>query len=474
MKLIKSNSSKQNEPPSPRPMKKYVFTTVIFSSIFAISSQYAESSVDVTGEGPNLSPRITQAQVVSWPLPNIQKNGVRIFSTPFNFHDGFGDGPVGPGDTLDEGRRPTLQLNGTFLRVNGLDSQTCAECHFIKSNSTIPFTFRLGGTAGGSANVLLKPTSINAETGNFNGRFINSPILFGVGGIELCAKEMTLELQELKQKAVENPGYIIELTTKGVFFGSILADGDGYIDTSDVEGIDDDLIVRPFGRKGQFATTREFDVGALRFHFGMEPSEAVGLETDNDEDGVINEITVGELSALNIWIATRPAPTALVLNEKARRGFEIFNEIGCTYCHRPVLQTNSRKLTFSFPEVAEDPTQNVFYEVDLVKISGFVPNKQGGIAVPLFADLKRHNMGLDLKENFHLANDEVNTEFTTARLWGVADSGPYLHDGRALTITEAILMLGGEAQAARDSFAALSQADVNAVLTFLYSLRAPN
>ena len=99
---------------------------------------------------------------------------------------------------------------------------------------------------------------------------------------------------------------------------------------------------------------------------------------------------------------------------------------------------------------------------------------QEGIEVPLFADLKRHDMGDDLKENFHLADKEVNAEFTTARLWGVADSGPYLHDGRALTITEAILMLGGEAQAASDYFAALSQAAQNAVLAFLYSLRAPN
>jgi CxxC motif-containing protein (DUF1111 family) len=206
----------------------------------------------------------------------------------------------------------------------------------------------------------------------------------------------------------------------------------------------------------------------------MEPTEAVGLDTDNDEDGVINEITVGELSALNIWVATRQAPTALALKGEAKRGFELFNEIGCIDCHRPTLQTNSRKLTFSFPEVAEDPTRNVFYEVDLIQTSGFRPNMQDGIEVPLFADLKRHDMGDGLKENFHLANYQVNAEFTTARLWGVADSGPYLHDGRALTITEAILMLGGEAQAARDKFAALSQAEMNAVLAFLYSLRAPN
>jgi hypothetical protein len=454
-------------------MKKFILFTAIFFSMFAVTSPNAKSIVSVTGEGPNLKPRITQAQVVSWPLPKIQKNGVRIFATPFNFHDGFGDGLYDSSAPIDDGGRPTLQLNGTFLRVNGLDGQTCAECHFIKSNSTIPFTFGLGGTVGGGANVLLKPTLIDTENGAFDGRFINSPILFGVGGIELAAKEMTLELQELKQKAIDNPGSNIDLITKGVDFGTIVADGGGNIDKSNIEGIDDDLVVRPFGRKGQFTSTREFDVGALRFHFGMETVEDVGLDIDHDEDGVFNEITVGEMSALNIWVATRPRPRALMFKKEARRGFKLFKEIGCTYCHIPTLQTNSRKLTFSFPEVAEDPNQNVFYEVDLVKASRFKPNRQGGIEVPLFADLKRHYMGPDLAEDFHDASNDVNAQFTTARLWGVADSGPYLHDGRALTITDAILKLGGEAQPYRVNFVNLSDAEKNAVLAFLYSLRAP-
>jgi hypothetical protein len=350
MKSISQNLGVRFEVRRPRPMKKFVLFTVIFFPMFAVASLYAKSIVSVSDEGPNLKPRITQDQVVSWPLPEIQKNGVRIFSAPFNLHDGFGDGPYDFSASIEEGERPTLQLNGTFLRVNGLDGQTCAECHFIKSNSTIPFTIGLGGTAGGGANVLLKPTWIDAETGDFNGRLINSPILFGAGGILLAGKEMTIELQELKQEAIDSPGSIISLITKEVFFGTIVADGDGHLDTSNVEGIDDDMVVRPFGRKGQFTTTREFDVGALRFHFGMEPIEDVGLDVDNDGDGVINEISVGELSALNIWVATRPKPRALVLNKEAIKGFELFNNIGCAHCHKSTLQTNSRKLTFSFPE----------------------------------------------------------------------------------------------------------------------------
>ena len=92
----------------------------------------------------------------------------------------------------------------------------------------------------------------------------------------------------------------------------------------------------------------------------------------------------------------------------------------------------------------------------------------------LFADLNRHYMGPALAEEFHLLNDEMNNEFTTACLWGVGDSEPCLHDGRALTITEAILMLGGPAQAASDNFDALSQEDMNAVPAFLFSLRTPH
>ena len=59
-------------------------------------------------------------------------------------------------------------------------------------------------------------------------------------------------------------------------------------------------------------------------------------------------------------------------------------------------------------------------------------------------------------------------------LWGIADTAPYMHDGRALTITEAILAHGVEGQAARDAFAALDQASQIDLLTYLDTLRAPS
>jgi CxxC motif-containing protein (DUF1111 family) len=79
-------------------------------------------------------------------------------------------------------------------------------------------------------------------------------------------------------------------------------------------------------------------------------------------------------------------------------------------------------------------------------------------------------MGLGLKETF---GHPLDDQFVTARLWGIADTAPYMHDGRATTLTEAILLHGGEALAVRNSFDALSDIHKIAVLTFLRTLRTP-
>ncbi|HXV77004.1 MAG TPA: di-heme oxidoredictase family protein, partial [Candidatus Polarisedimenticolaceae bacterium] len=50
----------------------------------------------------------------------------------------------------------------------------------------------------------------------------------------------------------------------------------------------------------------------------------------------------------------------------------------------------------------------------------------------------------------------------------------YLHDGRATTLTEAILAHGGEAEGARDGFASLTDSAKADVLIFLRTLRTPD
>jgi hypothetical protein len=439
---------------------------------------------EVPGEAPALgADRITQADIAHGrrSLDEIRAAGLRMFTTPFNKLDGYGDGTFNPDkDTLQPGHRPTLQGNGTFLRVNGLDAQTCLECHFIVSNATIPARMGIGGVGGANSNAIIQPTEIDPAGLNeldgvagFNGRFANPPFLFGAGGVELLAAEMTMDLQALAQQAQASPGEVIELHSKGVSFGSVVWRGNS-LDTRDVEGVDPDLVVRPFGRKGEFSTIREFDLGALQFHFGMQPVEVVGAEVDADGDGVTNEALVGELSALSIFLATLESPQTGALSPVARRGEDRFREVGCADCHIPALETRNTELGLRFPEVPTDPLANVFFQVDLTaKPVAFRANGSGGVTVPLFSDLKRHDMGPGLAESFALASDSQNREFVTARLWGIADTAPYLHDGRATTLTEAILLHGGEAQQARDAFAALGAEEQVELLEFLRTLRTP-
>jgi hypothetical protein len=450
--------------------------TVVALLGLAASIAQAETPA-MPGESPTLTPRIEQTDLSDMPLREIIQHGRRIFSTPFNVLDGLGDGPIDPADPTAFGGRPTIDDNGMFLRINGLDSQTCNECHSIVSNATRPPLLGIGGVGSVSTNAFFRVTGVDVVDTRNNGfaevdggRFINPPFLFGSGGVEALGKEMTRDLQTLTQHALANPNSVVPLVSKGVSFGAISSDGTD-LDYSELEGIDEDLVVKPFGRKGEFATVRSFDIEALQFHLGIQAVELVGEGVDDDGDGVANEITEGELSALHVHNVTLPRPVERHTTDETRAGSQLFANIGCADCHVPELRTDSRYLPVSFPEVETDPTQNVYLVIDLTKqLPGFRRHRGEGVRVRLFSDLKRHDMGPGLAES---AGFELDPLFITARLWGVADTAPYLHDGRATTLTEAILFHGGEAQAARDIFNALSDDDRIELLSFLRSLETP-
>jgi CxxC motif-containing protein (DUF1111 family) len=78
-------------------------------------------------------------------------------------------------------------------------------------------------------------------------------------------------------------------------------------------------------------------------------------------------------------------------------------------------------------------------------------------------------MGGELAEPIDEVGSGAQT-FMTAELWGVGSTPPYLHDGRATTLTEAIVAHAGEARSARDAFVAQSPTDQDNVIAFLNSL----
>lgn len=431
-------------------------------------------------DGPALpQPRLSHTQLTNgtYSLKEIRRRGLEIFNTPFNHQDGHGDGPMNPLDPSMFGGRPTT--NGTWLRINGLDSQTCQECHAFVSMATVPPTLGIAGVAGIANTAFPLTTRIDADDtdGNLladvNGRLINPPFLYGSGGIELAGKEMTEDLQKLKADAQANPGTVVQLVTKGVSFGSISYDTVTGFDTTQVQGIEVDLVVRPFGRKGEFSSIRKFDVGALQFHMGMQATELVGVGVDADGDGVFDEATDGELTALHVFGTNLEKPTEVGANRAdVQHGRSLFAQAGCTMCHVPALETHSRFLDYAYPEVETDPSQNVYLSADMTKAPRFDKNHMGGITVPAYSDLKRHDMGPALAET--TGHPNIDPFFITPRLWGITDTGPYLHDGRAMTLRRAIEMHGGEGQFAADNFANLNPFDQKDLLQFLNSLRTPD
>jgi cytochrome c5 len=310
--------------------------------------------------------------------------------------------------------------------------------------------------------------------------------MFGSGLIELLAREMTTDLHAIRDEALEaaqesDQPVPAELVTKGVRFGSITAHSSGFIDTTLVEGVDYDLIIRPFHQKGVVTSLRAFTNNALNHHHGLQNYERTGAGKDPDGDGVKNEITPGDSTALVVFQATLPTPIQLLPNTKNARavvtkGEQLFTSIGCAVCH--VQEMPLRSLIFTEPGPYNSgsdlgPGQvDALLEFDLADFSPDFPrNSDGDYLIPVFTDLKRHKMGPDLN-NEVLEQDDVPTdEWLTRKLWGFASEPPFLHHGRATLISEAVEAHGGASQPARDAFTNLSEEDRNSLIEFLKTLQ---
>jgi CxxC motif-containing protein (DUF1111 family) len=85
--------------------------------------------------------------------------------------------------------------------------------------------------------------------------------------------------------------------------------------------------------------------------------------------------------------------------------------------------------------------------------------------VPLYSDLLLHHMGM-LGDGIVQAQAGAD-EMRTAPLWGLRARPPYLHDGRAQTVLEAILMHGGEATIIVQRFSGLPASEQQDIIAFL-------
>jgi hypothetical protein len=331
----------------------------------------------------------------------------------------------------------------------------------------------------------------------------------GSGAIEMLAREMTVDLQALRQFAMSKArqfggDYAVSLVTKGVSFGQLIARPDGSVDASKVEGVDPDLIIKPFHQKGVVNSVRVFTVNAYNHHHGMQAVERFGvgqkdsrgnvITTDDfDEDGVPDELTVGDITAATIFQAAMNIPGRVIPSDPARRaaarsGESLFSEVGCAECHRPALPLESS--LFSEPNPFNPPgnlrPQDVQRQI-VFDLARNIPgprlergeNGKRAAVVRAYTDLKRHVI-CDETDPF-FCNERVvqsgvpTDQFITRKLWDVGNTAPYGHRGDLTTITEAILHHAGEARPQRERFAALPKELQNEIVEFLKQLQVlPN
>jgi CxxC motif-containing protein (DUF1111 family) len=156
-------------------------------------------------------------------------------------------------------------------------------------------------------------------------------------------------------------------------------------------------------------------------------------------------------------------PTTTSFAEDFQRGRKEFHDLGCTGCHVPMMVLESPMLVAEgLPpiDLSENMRQpGLRYDASL-----------GGYPVWLFSDLKRHDMGRANAAR-HVQRGVALQQYLTPRLWGVADSAPYLHDGRAPSFDYAIAGHDGEGAAARAAFEALPQLDRSTLRVYLMSFR---
>ncbi len=413
-------------------------------------------------------------------LGELADLGQLLFEHEYDFADGLGSGAAA--------KAPA----GPFRRVHGgnfggPETISCPSCHWV------------GGPNGAGAETdtaFLDGDGQRTASGDER----NAPALVGLGVVQALAREMTRDLQQERADLVRETARAAEtrevrLTTKGVDFGVLRVGSRGEIDASGIRGVDADLVVKPFGWKGTLPTFTDFAAEALQLHMGIQSDVLLASASrdmlgdgadpaDPDGDGMRGELGRGPFAAMSAHLAllempilepliqdqqlTAAAqllapPTTTSFAYDFQRGRRQFHDLGCAGCHTPMLVLKS-------PIVTVEGLPPIDLSRDMRQPGLRYDASTDGYPVWLFSDLKRHDMG---KANAaaHVQRGVGLQDYLTPRLWGVADSAPYLHDGRAPSIDYAIAGHDGEGAAARAAFQALPWNDRGFLRVYLMSLR---
>lgn len=219
-----------------------------------------------------------------------------------------------------------------------------------------------------------------------------------------------------------------------------------------------------FGWKAGASSLLHQVAGALNTDMGVTTSvlprpDCGALQKDCGKEGA--ELSDEHLGQLVKYVSLLGVRAQRKLEDsEVVKGEALFRDVGCASCHVPELTTGKNH---PFAELRDQ-------------------------SIHPYTDLLLHDMGPGLADSLG-EREASGAEWRTTPLWGIGLSacvtggveGPfqkqvcaphhsYLHDGRARSLTEAILWHGGEGLASKEAFSALSGADQAALLAFLESL----
>jgi CxxC motif-containing protein (DUF1111 family) len=294
----------------------------------------------------------------------------------------------------------------------------------------------------------------------------------------------------------------VDLQHRGLDFGTVLVHPNGDLDVGGLRGISDDFTIRPFGHKGRHASLEPLVDEALQLHHGLQSEGRLevydedgrreeflgpGGPFDRDDDGLQAELSRGHSLLLASYLTMLGVPSQRLPSDPrlallVAHGERVFERAGCGGCHRQSLRFYGYQVPLQGVGESE-----LSYEIDLEMfgrdpvpaVVDFGEPAEGesaaGTALRAFTDLQRHDMGPELAEPFPERLPDGLSEvpgsvWQTRPLWGLADTAPYLHDGRAGDVDEAIRAHGGEGTAARDAYASASEHDRGALRAFLATL----
>jgi hypothetical protein len=455
-------------------------------------------------------------------VSEILSHGKLLFSANWTEQEGAGR-PLMKGTTrkLADPSQPLSGLRA-FNRFSAPDANSCLGCH------NMPYGIS-GGGGDFVTNVFVlgqrfdflnfdkdnkRPTSASIdELGNSVDLTSAANIrattgLFGAGYLEMLAREITADLQAIRDSI--RPGETRILVSKGITFGELTQRADGLWDTSKVRGLPrqstdaptpldkPSLVIRPWHQSANVVSLREFSNNAFHQHHGIQSVERFGLDSDPDGDGIVNELTRADVTAVSLYQAALQVPGRVIprdpeVEAAVLLGERLFGKIGCAGCHMPELPLSRRGWKFQEPGPYNPPTNARSGDLPTVTLDlnesslpqpRLHPDKDRPdlIYVPAYTDFRLHDITdpddpaaaepLNQNETVWSAKfHQGNRFFLTKRLWGAANEPPYYHHGQFTTLRQAVLAHHGEALATRRRFQQLIPDEQDAMIEFLKTLQ---